>query len=111
MSRDLIRQNKVSGGMILKLEACKRALSAGVPQVRIVGGSVPRGLLSAANGARFPGHARHLSFIRRKAPHGRGAVKSHEKKNGEREASSLAARDSSRRTLATLDEHVQAAPT
>ncbi len=27
---DLIRQHKVSGGMILKLEACKRALSAGV---------------------------------------------------------------------------------
>ena len=36
---DLIRQNKVSGGMILKLEACKRALSAGVSQVRIVGGA------------------------------------------------------------------------
>ena len=33
---DLIRQNKVSGGMILKLEACKRALSAGVNEVRIV---------------------------------------------------------------------------
>src|SRR6202140_2225244 len=52
---DLIRQNKVSGGMVLKLEACKRALSAGVAEVRIVGGSVPKGLLTAANGARFPG--------------------------------------------------------
>src|SRR6202795_2954630 len=51
----LVRQNKVSGGMVLKLEACKRALSAGVMQVRIVGGSVPKGLLAAANGARFPG--------------------------------------------------------
>ncbi len=54
-AEDLIRQNKVSGGMILKLEACKRALSAGVAEVRIVGGSVPKGLLAAANGARFPG--------------------------------------------------------
>jgi len=51
----LIRQNKVSGGMVLKLEACKRALSAGVPQVRIVGGGVPGALLRAANGAKFPG--------------------------------------------------------
>ena len=48
---DLIRQNKVSGGMMLKLEACKRALSAGVSQVRIVGGTNEKGLLSAANGA------------------------------------------------------------
>jgi acetylglutamate kinase len=54
-AEDLIRQNKVSGGMILKIEACKRALSAGVSQVRIVGGSVPKGLLAAANGTKFPG--------------------------------------------------------
>jgi len=54
-AEDLIRQNKVSGGMILKLEACKRALSSGVAEVRIVGGSVPKGLLAAANGRRFPG--------------------------------------------------------
>src|ERR1700739_3910616 len=54
-AEDLIRQNKVSGGMTLKLEACKRALSAGVSEVRIVGGSVPKGLLAAANGSRFPG--------------------------------------------------------
>ncbi len=52
---DLIRRNKVSGGMILKLEAAKRALSAGVSEVRIVGGMAPRALLSAANGARCPG--------------------------------------------------------
>ena len=52
---DLIRQNKVSGGMILKLEACKRALSAGVSQVRIVGGNSENGLLSAANGQKGPG--------------------------------------------------------
>lgn len=52
---DLIRHNKVSGGMVLKLEACKRALSAGVKQVRIVGGTLQRGLLSAANGGKGPG--------------------------------------------------------
>jgi acetylglutamate kinase len=52
---NLIRTSKVSGGMILKLEACKRALSGGVREVRIVGGAVPDGLLKAANGTRFPG--------------------------------------------------------
>ena len=52
---DLIRRNKVSGGMILKLEAAKRALSGGVAEVRIVGGTRPRALLAAANGARCPG--------------------------------------------------------
>ncbi len=52
---ELILTHKVSGGMILKLEACKRALSAGVAEVRIVGGAAPRGLLAAANGMRFPG--------------------------------------------------------
>jgi len=52
---ELIRQNKVSGGMVLKLEACKRALAAGVRQVRIVGGTLPRALLSAANGGKGPG--------------------------------------------------------
>ena len=54
-AEEMIRQNKVSGGMILKLEACKRALSAGVAEVRIVGGAAPKGLLAAANGSRFPG--------------------------------------------------------
>jgi len=54
-AEDLIRQQKVSGGMILKLEACKRALSGGVGQVRIVGGTHQRGLLSAANGEKGPG--------------------------------------------------------
>jgi acetylglutamate kinase len=52
---DLIRSSKVSGGMILKLEAAKRALAGGVPEVRIVGGMAPRALLAAANGARCPG--------------------------------------------------------
>lgn len=52
---DLIRRNKVSGGMILKLEAAKRALAGGVSEVRIVGGAQPRALLAAASGGRAPG--------------------------------------------------------
>ena len=52
---ELIRQNKISGGMILKLEASKRALAGGVREVRIVGGTRPGALLSAANGAKGPG--------------------------------------------------------
>jgi acetylglutamate kinase len=52
---DLIRKQKISGGMVLKLEASKRALAGGVRQVRIVGGARPRALLSAANGAKAPG--------------------------------------------------------
>lgn len=51
----LIRHHKISGGMILKLEACKRALSGGVKQVRIVGGALPGGLLAAANGGKGMG--------------------------------------------------------
>lgn len=54
-AEELIRRQKVSGGMVLKLEACKRALSGGVGQVRIVGGTRPGGLLAAANGAKGPG--------------------------------------------------------
>lgn len=52
---DMIRRNKVSGGMILKLEAAKRALAGGVGEVRIVGGTLPRALHAAANGVRCPG--------------------------------------------------------
>jgi acetylglutamate kinase len=52
---ELIRQNKVSGGMVLKLEACKRALAAGVEQVHIVGGTSESGLLSATSGEDFGG--------------------------------------------------------
>jgi acetylglutamate kinase len=63
---DLIRQNKVSGGMILKLEAAKRALAGGVSEVRIVGGAQPRALLAAANGGRAPG-TRVLPVIRHTA--------------------------------------------
>jgi acetylglutamate kinase len=70
---DLIRRNKVSGGMILKLEAAKRALAGGVSEVRIVGGTQPRALLAAANGGRAPG-TRVLPMIRRAAKSARGAA-------------------------------------
>src|ERR1700728_2142735 len=48
---ELIRHNKVSGGMILKLEAAKRALAAGVSEVRIIGGTLPKALVSAIRGS------------------------------------------------------------
>ena len=44
----LVRSHVVSGGMILKLEAAKRALEGGVREVRIVGGSAPDALLLAS---------------------------------------------------------------
>lgn len=45
---ELIQRQKVSGGMILKLEAARRALAGGVKQVRIVGGTNPQALESAS---------------------------------------------------------------
>jgi acetylglutamate kinase len=45
----LVQTRVVSGGMVLKLEAAKRALEGGVREVRIVGGTTPDGLLQAAN--------------------------------------------------------------
>jgi acetylglutamate kinase len=44
----LVQCRVVSGGMILKLEAAKRAIEGGVREVRIVGGSVPDALLLAS---------------------------------------------------------------
>jgi acetylglutamate kinase len=44
----LVQCRVVSGGMILKLEAAKRAIEGGVREVRIVGGTVPDGLLLAS---------------------------------------------------------------
>lgn len=61
---DLIKRHVVSGGMILKLEAAKRALAGGVAEVRIVGGTQPRALLNAANGARSHHGTRVLPVIR-----------------------------------------------
>jgi len=41
----LVQIHVVSGGMVLKLEAAKRALEGGVREVRIVGGTLPEALL------------------------------------------------------------------
>jgi acetylglutamate kinase len=46
----LVAAGTVSGGMTLKLEACRRALIAGVREVRIVGGEIPGSLLDAVAG-------------------------------------------------------------
>jgi acetylglutamate kinase len=70
---DLIRRNKVSGGMILKLEAAKRALAGGVSEVRIVGGTKPRALLSAASSVRCPG-TRVLPVMRAAAKTAHGTM-------------------------------------
>jgi acetylglutamate kinase len=43
----LVETKIVSGGMVLKLEAARRALEGGVGGVHIVGGAVPGGLLAA----------------------------------------------------------------
>jgi acetylglutamate kinase len=44
----LVQCRVVSGGMVLKLEAAKRAVEGGVRQVRIVGGNSPEALLLAS---------------------------------------------------------------
>jgi acetylglutamate kinase len=43
----LVQSRVVSGGMVLKLEAARRALEGGVREVRIVGGTSPGALLRA----------------------------------------------------------------
>jgi len=48
---DLVQRKVVSGGMVLKLEAAKRALEGGVRGVHILGGTVPGGLLAAVHAA------------------------------------------------------------
>ncbi len=45
----LVQCRVVSGGMVLKLEAAKRAIEGGVHQVRIVGGASPDALLLASH--------------------------------------------------------------
>jgi acetylglutamate kinase len=47
----LVQKKIVSGGMVLKLEAAKRALEGGVGGVHIIGGTVPDGLLLAVRAA------------------------------------------------------------
>jgi len=50
----LVQTRVVSGGMVLKLEAAKRAIEGGVREVRIVGGTSPDALLSAARAPENP---------------------------------------------------------
>ena len=47
----LVQSRVVSGGMVLKLEAAKRAIEGGVREVRIVGGNSPNALLLASHAA------------------------------------------------------------
>jgi acetylglutamate kinase len=47
----LVQSHVVSGGMVLKLEAAKRAIEGGVREVRIVGGTSPDALLLASHAA------------------------------------------------------------
>lgn len=49
----LVQCRVVSGGMVLKLEAAKRAIEGGVREVRIVGGASPEALLLASHGEEF----------------------------------------------------------
>jgi acetylglutamate kinase len=51
----LVQSRVVSGGMVLKLEAAKRALEGGVREVRIVGGTSADSLLRAAHASEAPG--------------------------------------------------------
>jgi len=47
---EMIRTHRVTGGMVLKLEACRRAMEGGVAEICIVGGTAPGNLLAAADG-------------------------------------------------------------
>jgi len=58
----LVQCRVVSGGMVLKLEAAKRAIEGGVREVRIVGGSSPEALLLASHAAETSAHDRVTSI-------------------------------------------------
>jgi len=47
---EMIRTHRVTGGMVLKLEACRRAMEGGVAEICIVGGTAAGTLLAAADG-------------------------------------------------------------
>jgi acetylglutamate kinase len=53
----LVETRVVSGGMLLKLEAAKRALEGGVADVRIIGGTTPDALFSAMGSSALPAQA------------------------------------------------------
>jgi acetylglutamate kinase len=58
----LVQSRVVSGGMVLKLEAAKRAIEGGVRQVRIVGGTSPEALLLASRAAQTNGQESSAVF-------------------------------------------------
>jgi acetylglutamate kinase len=58
----LIENHTVSGGMVLKLEAAKRALEGGVKGVHIVGGTEPGALLAAMRAAARSAQASHSAM-------------------------------------------------
>jgi acetylglutamate kinase len=58
----LVQCHIVSGGMILKLEAAKRAIEGGVREVRIVGGASPDALLLASHAAEASTHEAVVSI-------------------------------------------------
>ena len=43
---ELIAKGIISGGMVPKVEACRKALNAGVAKVRMVNGKDPRSIVS-----------------------------------------------------------------
>jgi acetylglutamate kinase len=47
-AEELIWTHRVTGGMVLKLEACRRAMEGGIAGILIVGGAVPGALVAAA---------------------------------------------------------------
>ena len=49
---EMVRTHRVTGGMVLKLEACRRALEGGVASITVVGGGTPGALLAAAEHGR-----------------------------------------------------------
>jgi acetylglutamate kinase len=58
----LVQSRVVSGGMVLKLEAAKRALEGGVREVRIVGGTSLDALLQASHSQDPARHEIHISI-------------------------------------------------
>jgi len=66
----LVKSKVVSGGMVLKLEAARRALEGGVQSVHIVGGTLPGALLAAveAAGAASFGEAPGTRVLREALP-------------------------------------------
>ena len=106
---DLIRQNKVSGGMILKLEAAKRALAGGVRRCASSAAQSARAAVRCEWRA-MPGHARAADVrVRPQKPRTEQLDENGTKKKyGEREAALSRRRFVARRS-ALPDEHVQAA--